>query len=72
MGGNKYLKSLETMVMAFAKEYEIKRTKGGHIALTLKSGSESATVIASSTPSDHRSILNLRSQLRRAARSFAA
>lgn len=72
MSRNKHLDHLRKMVEEFASDYVIERTKGGHLAVCMRHNGARATVIAPSTPSDHRSMLNVRTQLRRAAVSLAA
>lgn len=69
MSINKHLKHLENLVQEFAKEYEIGRTKSGHFSVVMKFGNEKVTVFAPGTPSDHRSMMNVRTKLRRAAHS---
>lgn len=68
MSHSKYLQSLRRMVEEFAADYEISRTRSGHYAVRIKgtSGSE-MTVFAPSTPSDHRSMLNVKTKIRHAA-----
>nr|WP_250807463.1 hypothetical protein [Neorhizobium tomejilense] len=67
MSVNKHLQQLRRMVEEFAEEYEIERTKSGHLAVRLARGGAKVTVFAPGTPSDHRSMLNVRTKLKRAA-----
>lgn len=68
MSYNKTLQSLKDMVEEFAKEYEISLTRSGHFAVRLTGASGAkVTVFAPTTPSDHRSMLNVKTKLRRAA-----
>lgn len=67
MSRNKTLQSLKELVEQFSRDFEISLTGSGHYAvrLTVSSGAR-ATVFAPSTPSDHRSMLNVKTKLRRA------
>lgn len=71
MSFNKHLQQLESMVQEFAREYQISRTKNGHLAVRMQRDGRQMTVFAPSTPSDHRSMLNVRTKLRKAATSLA-
>jgi len=51
---------------AEGQAWEVSKTKGSHVRFRSPSG---VTVFGSSTPSDHRSIKNIRSKLRRAGLS---
>ncbi len=64
--GHKRLREL--VEFARREGWRVQRTPGGHLKFT-KPGC--AAVYASSTASDHRASLNMRSQLRRAARHRA-
>jgi hypothetical protein len=65
---SKHLQSLRKMVGEFSAEYEISRTKSGHYAVRIKGASGlKMTVFAPSTPSDHRSMLNVKTKIRHAA-----
>lgn len=48
--------------LAIDSGWVVRRTEGGHIAMTSPAGE---TVVCSSTPSDRRSVLNLRALLKR-------
>jgi hypothetical protein len=49
-----------------AQGYTLERSGGGHVKMIPQNGNGTRTLIGPSTPSDHRSIKNLRAQLRRA------
>jgi hypothetical protein len=67
MSHGKHLQSLRRMIEEFAADYEICRTKSGHYAVRIKSASGSnMTIFAPSTPSDHRSMLNVKTKIRHA------
>lgn len=70
MSIKKHLRSLEDMVSEMTKDYDIVQTKSGHYAVTIRSGGRKARVIAPGTPSDHRSMLNVRAKIRQTVRSF--
>jgi hypothetical protein len=67
MSVNKHLQHLQSLVQEFASDYEIHRTKSGHFAVEMKISGSKKTVFAPGTPSDHRSMMNVRTKLRRAA-----
>jgi hypothetical protein len=68
MSQSKHLQSLRKMVEEFASDYEIGRTQSGHYSVRIRGASGARmTVFAPSTPSDHRSMLNVKTKLRRAA-----
>ena len=66
MSASKHVKELRRMVEEFAIQYEIERTKSGHLAVRMAAGNARTTVFAPGTPSDHRSMLNVRTKLKRA------
>ncbi|MNU29049.1 hypothetical protein D3C71_174960 [compost metagenome] len=70
MSIKKHLRSLEDMVSEMTKDYDIVQTRSGHYAVTIRSGGRKAKVIAPGTPSDHRSMLNVRAKIRQTVRSF--
>jgi hypothetical protein len=72
MSKNKHLQHLEHLVQEFAKEYEIGRTRSGHFSVVMTIRGAKVTVFAPGTPSDHRSMKNVRTKLRRAAQNLAA
>jgi hypothetical protein len=72
MSYNKHLQHLETLVQEFVKEYEIGRTKSGHFSVVMAIDGRKVTVFAPGTPSDHRSMKNVRTKLRRAVQGLAA
>lgn len=67
MSNNKHLQHLQNLVQEFATDYEINRTKSGHFAVEMRISGVKRTVFAPGTPSDHRSMKNVRTKLRRAA-----
>jgi hypothetical protein len=72
MSKSKHLQHIEELVQEFAKDYEIARTRSGHFAVVMKLGQSKATVFAPGTPSDHRSMKNVRTKLRKAALTLVA
>lgn len=71
MGFRKHIREIERMVSQQTDAYDIRRTKGGHIAIVIGCGPRRERVIVPGTPSDYRSILNAKSQVRQIVRSMA-
>lgn len=71
MSIRKHVREIERMVSQQTDAFEIERTRGGHIAIVIGSGPRRERVVVSGTPSDHRSILNAKSQVRQIVRSMA-
>lgn len=67
---NKQMKLMKSLVEEITPNYELRKTNGGHIAIIVINGNQRRTIITSSTPSDHRSYLNVRANVRRAFRSL--
>lgn len=63
---NKHLQRLQKMVQEFAVEYQINRTSSGHLAVEIKLCGKKKTVFAPGTPSDYRSMMNVKTKLRKA------
>lgn len=59
-------------LLAFAKQYDptatIEATGGSHLALELHGPNGSRRVVTALSPSDRRAVLNIKSDIRRAAR----
>lgn len=72
MSVNKHLKHLQNLVQEFASDYEIIRTKRGHFAVEMRIKGSTRTIFAPGTPSDHRSMMNVRTKLRKAANLMSA
>jgi hypothetical protein len=72
MSGNKHLQHLQNLVQELASDYEINRTKSGHFAVEMRISGSTKTIFAPGTPSDHRSMMNVRTKLRRAANMMSA
>jgi hypothetical protein len=66
MASNKHLQHLQKMVKEFAVEYQINRTNNGHFAVEMRIDGAKKTIFAPGTPSDHRSMLNVRTKIRKA------
>ncbi len=72
MSIKKHLQALEAMISEMTKDYAIVQTRSGHYAVTIRSGGRTAKVFAHGTPSDHRSMLNVRAKVRQTVRLFEA
>lgn len=72
MSVNKQLQHLQSLVQEFASDYEVNRTKSGHFAVEIRIKGAKRTIFAPGTPSDHRSMMNVRTKLRRAANLMSA
>lgn len=72
MSIRKHVREIERMVSEQTDTFEIQKTRGGHIAIVIGAGPRSERVIVSGTPSDYRSILNARSQVRQIVRSMGS
>lgn len=70
MSIKKHLQSLEAMVSEMTTDYDIAQTRSGHYAVTIRSRGRQAKVFAPGTPSDYRSMLNVRAKIRQTIRSF--
>jgi gas vesicle protein len=70
MSIKKHLQSLEAMVSEMTKDYDIVQTRSGHYAVTIRSRGRQAKVFAPGTPSDYRSMLNVKAKIRQTIRSF--
>lgn len=68
----KHQKELVRMVELFTKDHDIRAAKGGHISITLRHNGAHRTVFSPLTPSDHRSMLNVKTKVRRAFNEMAA
>jgi hypothetical protein len=68
----KHFKELVDMVAEFTPDHSIDLTNGGHVRIVLRRRGQSRTVFAPQTPSDHRSMLNVRTKVRHAFQQMAA
>lgn len=68
----KLIRKLSVMVTAMTDEFEIETTNNNHLRITICRAGRKAKLIAPSTPSDRRGMLNFRSDLRRTYASLAA
>lgn len=68
----KHHKELVRMVEQFTNDHEIKPTKGDHISITIRRNGAFRTVYSPQTPGDHRSMLNVKTKIRRAFNEMAA
>jgi len=68
----KHYRALEKMVSQFTRDHEIQPTRGGHISITLHRNGKHRTVFSPQTPGDHRSMLCVKSKVRRAFNEMAA
>jgi hypothetical protein len=67
----KHQKELVRMVEQFTKEHDIRTSKGDHISITLYHKGSHRTVYSPLTPSDRRSMLNVKTKVRRAFNEMA-
>lgn len=68
----KHHKELVRMVEQFTKDHEIRPAKSGHISITIRRNGAHRTVFSPLTPSDHRSMLNVKTKVRRAFNEMSA
>nr|WP_250807081.1 hypothetical protein [Neorhizobium tomejilense] len=54
------------MVEVFTKDHDIGLTKGGHLSIELRHRGNKRTVFAPQTPSDHRSMLDVKRKIKHA------
>ena len=67
----RHIRTLDSMVSKHTTEYEITQQKrSGHYCIIIKHAGKTRKLFASSTPSDHRVIKNLESDLKRALRQM--
>lgn len=66
-GMKQHYRSICEIVKSLGLKAEVSRNRQSHIVVTLEGKDGSFDVITSSTPSDHRAILNFKSRLRRKA-----
>jgi hypothetical protein len=66
------MKDIVTMVETFTKDHEIGLTKGGHLSIQLRHNGKKRTVFAPQTPSDHRSMLDVKRKVKLAYNEMAA
>ncbi len=72
MSTKKLIRELSVMVRTMTDEFEIETTNNNHLRVTIFRSGRKAKLIAPSTPSDWRGLLNFRSDLRRTYASLAA
>jgi hypothetical protein len=72
MAQNKQLAYLARMVEEFASDFQISRTRKGHLAVEIKHGDQTKTIFAPGTTSDHRAMLNVRTKIKHAANELKA
>ena len=68
----KQFKELAKIVEEFTTDHEIALTSGGHLRILLRRNGATKTVFAPQTPSDHRSMLNVRTKVKHAYAQMAA
>jgi hypothetical protein len=68
----KHQKELVRMVEQFTTDHEIRAAKSGHISITIRRNGAHRTVFSPLTPSDHRSMLNVKTKVRRAYNEMIA
>lgn len=69
---HKKIREISKMVGTFADDHDIDVTNGNHLRVVIRNGVMTRTLIAAKTPSDHRAILNFRSQVKRAVLDIKA
>jgi len=63
------IRELETMVSKHATDFDItQQKKSGHICIVVNHAGQTRKLFTSSTPSDHRGLKNLESDLKRTMR----
>jgi diadenosine tetraphosphate (Ap4A) HIT family hydrolase len=68
----KHQKELKRIIAEFTTDHDIQPAKSGHIAITIRRNGAQRTVFSPLTPSDHRSMLNVKTKIRRAFNEMVA
>lgn len=68
----KHLKEIKQIVEQFTTDHVIELTKGGHLSIQLRHNGAKKTVFAPQTPSDHRSMLDVKRKVRTAFNELTA
>ena len=68
----KHFKEIKQMVEQFTTDHVIELTKGGHLSIQLRHKGAKKTVFAPQTPSDHRSMLDVKRKVRIAFNELTA
>jgi alpha-mannosidase len=72
MSTKKLIRELRAMVSAMTDQYEIDTTNNNHLRVTIFRSGHKAKIIAPSTPSDRRAMLNFAADLRRTYAAMVA
>lgn len=62
----KHMRELSKVIATVTPDHEIMISKGNHIQVVIRCGEQSRKLFSGKTPSDHRSIMNFKSTVRRA------
>jgi len=62
----KHMRELSRVIASVAPDHDITVSKGNHIQVVIRCGGQSRKLFSGKTPSDHRSLLNFKSSVRRA------
>lgn len=62
----KHMRELSKVIGAVTLNHEITVSKGNHIQVVIRCGEDSRKLFSGKTPSDHRSLMNFKSTVRRA------
>lgn len=68
----KHFKEIKNMVDQFTTDHVIELTKGGHLSIQLTHNGAKRTVFAPQTPSDRRSMLDVKRKVRLAFTELSA
>ena len=67
----KHFKEIQKMVEEFTSDHEIKLTKNGHLSILVRHNGGKRTVFSPQTPSDHRSMLDVKRKIKLAYNELA-
>nr|WP_250807728.1 hypothetical protein [Neorhizobium tomejilense] len=62
----KRMRELSKVIGSVTEDHEISVTKGNHIQVIIRCGEEKRKLFSGKTPSDHRSLMNFKSTVKRA------
>ena len=72
MARHKTMKEVHAIISKYFTDYDIDQKKSGHYQVVLRAGGMLRKVSMSSSPSDHRTIKNFESHVKRAADEISA
>lgn len=63
---HKHMRELSRVVSSVTTDHEISISKGNHIQVVIRCGEKERKLFSGKTPSDHRSLMNFKSTVRKA------